>query len=90
MLSTHGLADEIFLRGKAPIRRRAKIHIVSLGEAELKKDSVCYDVGAGTARFTVEMTMKAYEGRVYAVEKKRDLRLLPGKQTKFTLVVGDR
>ncbi len=85
MLSTHGLADETFIRGKAPMTK-AEIRMVSLGKLKLKKDSVCYDVGAGTGSVSVEMALKAYEGRVYAVEKKEDaLGLLQENRQKFAL-----
>ena len=85
LLSTHGLADETFIRGKAPMTK-AEIRMVSLGKLKLKKDSVCYDVGAGTGSVSVEMALKAYEGRVYAVEKKEDaLGLLQENRQKFAL-----
>ena len=85
MLSTHGLADETFIRGKAPMTK-AEIRMVSLGKLKLKKDSVCYDVGAGTGSVSVEMALRAYEGRVYAVEKKEDaLGLLQENRQKFAL-----
>ena len=45
--ATHGLADEAFIRGRAPMTK-AEIRAVSLAKLQLKKDSICYDVGAGT------------------------------------------
>ena len=85
LLSTHGLPDEAFIRGKAPMTK-AEIRMVSLGKLKLKKDSVCYDVGAGTGSVSVEMALRAYEGSVYAVEKKEDaLGLLQENRQKFAL-----
>lgn len=83
--ATHGLPDEEFIRGKAPMTK-TEVRTVSLGKLRLKKDSVCYDVGAGTGSVSVEMALCAREGRVYAIEKKEDaLALIQQNKEKFAL-----
>lgn len=82
---THGLPDESFIRGKAPMTKE-EVRTVSLGKLQLTKDSICYDVGAGTGSVSVEMALRAYEGVVYAVEMKEDaLALLEENKCKFAV-----
>lgn len=65
---THGLEDECFLRDKVPMTK-SEIRSISLSKLELTRDSVVYDVGAGTGSVSVEMALQASDGRVYAIEK---------------------
>ncbi|MFR8353912.1 MAG: hypothetical protein ACLVB1_15900, partial [Blautia obeum] len=44
-LTTHGLPDDAFTRGKAPMTK-TEVRTVSLAKLCLKEDSVCYDIGA--------------------------------------------
>lgn len=84
-LATHGLPDEEFIRGKAPMTK-AEVRTVSLAKLRLPKDAVCYDIGAGTGSVSVEMALRAVEGEVYAIEKKEDaLALLDENKKKFAL-----
>ena len=69
LLSTHGLSDETFLRDKVPMTKE-EVRTVSLSKLRLQTDSVCWDVGAGTGSVSVEMALRAWNGRVYAIEKK--------------------
>lgn len=73
--ATHGLPDEAFIRGKAPMTK-TEVRTVSLGKLQLTEDAVCYDVGAGTGSVSVEMALRAFRGSVYAVEKKEEAALL--------------
>ena len=66
---THGIRDEEFLRDKVPITKE-EVRTVSLSKLRLSENSVCYDVGAGTGSVAIEMALRAYKGKVYAIEKK--------------------
>lgn len=67
----HSLQDDLFVRGKAPMTKE-EVRSITLSKLRLAKDAVCYDIGAGTGSVSIELAEKAYEGRVYAVEKKPD------------------
>lgn len=69
--ATHGIADDAFIRGKAPMTK-SEVRTVSLAKLKLAKDSVCYDVGAGTGSVAVEMALRACKGSVCAIEKKEE------------------
>ncbi len=84
-LETQGLEDDCFIRGKAPMTK-SEVRTVSLAKLKLQKDSVCYDVGAGTGSVSVEMALRAYQGSVYAVEKKEEaVMLLEENKRKFAV-----
>ena len=83
--ATHGMPDEVFLRGKAPMTK-SEVRSVSLTKLKLDENSVCYDIGAGTGSVSVEMALRASQGQVYAIEKKEDaLNLLKANKEKFAL-----
>ncbi len=69
--ATHGICDAAFLRGKAPMTKE-EVRSVSLSKLQLFRDSICYDIGAGTGSVAVEMALRATEGHVYAIEKKEE------------------
>lgn len=81
--ATHGIRDEAFLRGRAPMTKE-EVRTVSLSKLCLEEDSICYDVGAGTGSVSVEMALRADRGRVYAIEKKEEAaQLLEENKQKF-------
>ncbi|MGI6070726.1 MAG: precorrin-6A reductase [Blautia sp.] len=83
--TTHGLPDELFVRGKAPMTKE-EVRAVSLAKLRLEKESICYDVGAGTGSVAVEMALRAYQGTVYAIEKKEEaVALLKENRQKFAV-----
>ncbi len=66
--TTHGLRDEVFDRGRVPMTKD-EVRSVSLSRLDLHRDSVIYDVGAGTGSVSIEMALCAAEGSVYAIER---------------------
>lgn len=64
-----GIPDEEFVRGNVPITK-AEVRAVSVARLSPEKDSVVWDVGAGTGSVTIECALRAGEGTVYAIEKK--------------------
>lgn len=83
--TTHGLPDDAFTRGKAPMTK-TEVRTVSLAKLCLDEDSICYDIGAGTGSVSVEMALRASQGMVYSIEKKEDaLALLAENKKKFAL-----
>ena len=84
-LTTHGLPDDAFIRGKAPMTK-TEVRTVSLAKLCLSEDSVCYDIGAGTGSVSVEMALRASQGEIYSIEKKEDaLALLEENRKNFAL-----
>lgn len=66
-----GLPDDAFdqrrpLRGQITKREVRAISLYSLG---LRRDSIVWDIGAGTGSVAVEAALIAHEGVVYAVER---------------------
>jgi len=68
---TGGICDSKFLRGEVPMTKE-EVRSVSLAKLGLKKDSVVYDVGAGTGSVSVEAALLSCEGYVYAIERKKE------------------
>lgn len=68
---THGLPDDFFTRGDAPMTKE-EIRSISLSKLALTKDGVLYDVGAGTGSISIECALQMADGEVYAIEKKEE------------------
>lgn len=68
---THGLPDGSFQRGEAPMTKE-EIRSISISKLALTKHAVVYDIGAGTGSIGIECALQIPEGRVYAVEKKKE------------------
>lgn len=86
---THGLSDDLFLRGThgdgspVPMTKR-EIRAAALSLLELSRKSICWDIGAGTGSVSVEMALQADRGQVWAVERKDDaLPLLEENRKRF-------
>lgn len=65
---THGLGDDAFLRGEAPMTKE-QVRIASISALHLQRDWTVWDVGAGTGSVSVEIARMIPGGSVFAVEK---------------------
>lgn len=65
---THGLPDECFLRGDAPMTK-SEVRTVSISALNLRGGNTVWDVGAGTGSVCVEIARVLPDGEVYAIEK---------------------
>ena len=72
------IPDEEFIRGKAPMTK-SEVRSLSVSKLGLKRDSVAWDIGAGTGSCTIEMALQVPDGEVYAVEKKDEAADLIGE-----------
>lgn len=86
---TPGLPDAWFQRGKGkdgkPVpMTKSEVRACALSKLALSRDSVCWDIGAGTGSVSIEMALQAREGKVFAVEKRQDaLALLEENRRRF-------
>ena len=63
-----GLSDEVFVRDKVPITK-SEVRAIIMSKLDIQTDSICYDIGAGSGSVSIEMSRRAYDGKVYAIEK---------------------
>ena len=66
---THGISDEEFLRDKVPMTKE-EVRSISISKLGLKRDSIVWDIGAGSGSISVECAKMAIDGSVYAIERK--------------------
>ena len=65
-----GLPDNCFIRSARIPLTKSETRAVVLSKLNLRPNFVCWDLGAGTGSVTVEMALNAYDGHVYAVERR--------------------
>ena len=66
-----GRPDGTFLRGEVPMTKE-EVRSVSLAKLRPGRGWVIYDIGAGTGSVAVEAALAAWQGQVYAIERKRE------------------
>ncbi len=66
-----GIPDDRFQRGKVPMTKEA-VRTLAVSKLRLCRDSVVWDVGAGTGSVSVACSLAARQGIVYAVEKNEE------------------
>lgn len=75
--------DSEFIRGSVPMTKE-EVRTLSIAKLGVDKNSVVYDIGAGTGSVSVELALKCHEGMVYAVEKnKMAVELIESNRLKF-------
>lgn len=66
--AVQGIPDDRFVRGNVPMTKE-EIRCISLSKLRIRKDSVIYDIGAGTGSVAAEAAVRASGGHVYAIER---------------------
>lgn len=66
-----GLSDASFMRGNVPMTKE-EVRCVCISKLRICRNSVIYDVGAGTGSISVEAALRAAYGHVYAIERKAE------------------
>lgn len=80
-----GLADDLFVRGDAPMTK-AEVRAVTMAAARLQPGERALDIGAGTGSLTVEAALLCGPGDVVAVERSAAAReLLRANLERFRL-----
>ncbi len=64
-----GIDDDNFIRTEKVPMTKSEVRAISLAKLNLTKNSVVYDIGAGTGSVSVEIALNVPKGKVYAVEK---------------------
>lgn len=81
--STHGVPDNMFVRGQTPMTKQ-EIRAISLAKLMINNDDIIYDIGAGTGSVSIEMSLRATYGFVYAIEMDTDaIDLIKQNKEKF-------
>lgn len=65
-----GIPDPAFSHSKGMITKE-EIRVISLSKLRLKEDSILWDIGAGSGSLSIEASLIAKIGMVFAIEKDR-------------------
>lgn len=79
-----GLPDEAFLRCDNVPMTKSEVRSVCLSKLKLNRNSVVWDVGAGSGSVALEMALLASDGQVFAIERQaKALELLQENRRRF-------
>ncbi|MHB1127816.1 MAG: precorrin-6Y C5,15-methyltransferase (decarboxylating) subunit CbiT [Bacillota bacterium] len=67
--TTSGLPEYSLIRDPEVPMTKEEVRVITLSKARLQKNSVIYDIGAGTGSISVECALLSPGGTVYAIEK---------------------
>ena len=65
----HGLPDSFFIRGEVPMTKQ-EVRSVAISKLAPGRNSVIWDVGAGTGSVSIECARLSEQIRVFAIERK--------------------
>lgn len=78
-----GIADDAFVRGDVPITK-SEVRAVTMSRLAVGHRDVVYDIGAGTGSISVEASIAAAYGAVFAIEQNEEaLQLIEKNKEKF-------
>lgn len=77
--------DSSFIRGNVPMTK-SEIRCLTLDKANISKNSIIWDIGAGTGSISIEACLIASAGTVYAIEQNQEgVELIRKNASKFNL-----
>ena len=78
-----GIPDEEFIRGKVPMTKQ-EIRVLTMVKAQISKNDIVWDIGAGTGSLSIEAARLAENGHVYAIERNHEgIELIKKNAEKF-------
>lgn len=70
---TPGIPDELFERLPGIPMSQREIRLLLISHLRMKKDSILWDIGAGTGTIPVEVGLLCPQGRIIAIERDEDV-----------------
>lgn len=84
-MHTPGIKDDLFIRGNVPMTKE-EIRTLTLCKASISPESIVLDIGAGTGSLSIESSLIASNGHVYAIEKNPEaIALIKQNADKFNI-----
>jgi precorrin-6Y C5,15-methyltransferase (decarboxylating) len=83
---TFGIPEDEFecMKPRRGLITKTEVRVISLSKMALQKDSVVWDIGAGSGSVSIESALLAPEGLVYAIEKdEEDVGIIHRNLAKF-------